>query len=344
MRRLTLFIPGLLGAEFQPAGTDFPVVARLDTLLSRAAQVRTDYSGFTSKLFNLFGLNRPAQADYPVAAAARAADDARLPGGFWMRADPVHLSAGRGGLVLFDHTAFGIDQHDALAAAKDIRSVFESKQMSLEVPVPDRWYIRMQGCPAIETSEITNVVGRNIQPYLPSGDDRTEFMRLLNEVQMTLHDAEINIERQRKGLLPVNGVWLWGAGQLSGGFERKWSRVYTDEEVARGLSILSGTPVFELPQQISEIDMQFGNLAQLVVISDGLRHIHYRDLEGWKTFLQELETRWFTGLYKLLGAGVFHQLEIITERLSFTLHRFSLLKFWRTKRIRRLARFGMAEH
>jgi len=336
MRQLTLFIPGLLGPNIKLAMDDLPATTHLDKLLARAKQARMDASGFTSILFNLFGLNQTTDADHPVAAVTRLVDDGCSPGETWMRADPVHLSAEHKGVTLLDHTTLKINRHDALATAADIGTVFEARKMNLEVPIPTRWYLRVQNPPRIKTSEIAGVIGRNIHPYLPTGEDQTEIIRLLNEVQMILHSSEINIDRQHRGLLPINGVWLWGLGQLPESIETKWSAVYTDEEVARGLSILAGTPVFDLPDTIAAVDTEADHFLQLAVISTGLHHVQYQDPDGWTGFLQHLEAQWFTELYELLDAGVFDRVEIITGHLSFKLRRFSLLKFWREDYIHRV--------
>ncbi|MCZ6665137.1 MAG: hypothetical protein O7B81_07520, partial [Gammaproteobacteria bacterium] len=38
------------------------------------------------------------------------------------------------------------------------------------------------------------------------------YRRLRSEVEMALHDHEVNLRRQSEGLPPINSLWLWGGG------------------------------------------------------------------------------------------------------------------------------------
>ena len=48
--------------------------------------------------------------------------------------------------------------------------------------------------------------------FLPRGDDAAEFRRLQSEIEMSLHDHEVNQRRVAGGKPPVNALWLWGGG------------------------------------------------------------------------------------------------------------------------------------
>lgn len=48
--------------------------------------------------------------------------------------------------------------------------------------------------------------------FLPQGDDVASHRNLLSEIEMALHDHEVNIERQSAGKFPVNSLWIWGGG------------------------------------------------------------------------------------------------------------------------------------
>jgi len=318
-----------MGPNIRLAAEDLPAVSQLDGFLAKARHFDRDYHGLTSSLFELFGFSREPGQDFPSAAVSRLSDAEDYPEGVWLRADPVHLTADRDGVVLMDHNVFDINQHDALAIAAEIRGLFESEDMELEVPVPTRWYLHLKNPAAIQTHEISRVVGRNIQPFLPHGDDKAGWHRLLNEIQMTLHDAEINQQRQNRGLLAINSVWFWGMGKLPDLCPRVWSKVYADDDVTRGLAMLSATPFTELPDDISEIDIEQENISCLVVISAGVRFTQYNEPEKWAGFLQELEAKWFIGLESLLKSGFLQQVVIITEQGTFKLKKSSLLKFWR---------------
>ena len=48
--------------------------------------------------------------------------------------------------------------------------------------------------------------------YMPSGQDASDYRRLVSEVEMALHDHEVNLRRQAQGLQPINCLWFWGGG------------------------------------------------------------------------------------------------------------------------------------
>ncbi|MGI9220179.1 MAG: hypothetical protein ACR2QS_03980 [Woeseiaceae bacterium] len=48
--------------------------------------------------------------------------------------------------------------------------------------------------------------------YMPKGDQTGTYHALRGEVEMALHDHEVNLRRQAEGLPPVNSLWLWGGG------------------------------------------------------------------------------------------------------------------------------------
>ncbi len=48
--------------------------------------------------------------------------------------------------------------------------------------------------------------------YMPKNDATGTYHALRGEVEMALHDHEVNQHRESQGLPPVNSLWLWGGG------------------------------------------------------------------------------------------------------------------------------------
>lgn len=48
--------------------------------------------------------------------------------------------------------------------------------------------------------------------YMPAGKDADSYRRLISEVEMALHEHEVNLRRLEQGLQPINCLWLWGGG------------------------------------------------------------------------------------------------------------------------------------
>src|SRR5690606_8825931 len=61
--------------------------------------------------------------------------------------------------------------------------------------------------------------------------------KLMNEIQMQLHECDINDLRASRGELPVNSVWFWGVGNVPANFIGTQTEVYTDDVFVTGLAL-----------------------------------------------------------------------------------------------------------
>jgi hypothetical protein len=145
----------------------------------------------------------------PAAAAAHADGMAQAA---W-RLDPVHLHVGRDHLVLTDPRALGLAADDARALADAIAPLFADEGLALETATPRRWYLR-ETDPAralrLRTRPLAGATGRNIDAWLPQGEDARRWRRLVNEIQMSWHGHAVNARREAAGLASVNSVWIEG--------------------------------------------------------------------------------------------------------------------------------------
>lgn len=59
-----------------------------------------------------------------------------------------------------------------------------------------------------------SVVGKAANPWTEQSRAHLPWYRLLNEMQMFLHQHACNAERARDGLLTINSLWCWGGGTV----------------------------------------------------------------------------------------------------------------------------------
>jgi hypothetical protein len=127
-------------------------------------------------------------------------------------ADPVYLEPRLNHLCLHAHDA------DTTPAA-DLRTLFDHLQATL-VDNEDFGFARLGRCgylrasTPIATADVPpNVVHRDMpNDFMPSGDTADSYRNLVSEVEMALHDHEVNLRRQEQGLQPINCLWFWGGG------------------------------------------------------------------------------------------------------------------------------------
>jgi len=330
MRSLTVFIPGLFGPDIAIHPDDLPSVPALDWFLTKGSQQTIKQNSASYTLCELFGLSSK-QGDHPVAAISRLSDDNQHPEGLWLRADPVHVSADRDGLILIDHNRFTLSQHDALALAASINPLLEPYGMTLEVPVATRWYLRVHHDYALKTMPIDSVIGKDILPFMPTGDDRINLIQLMNDIQMTLHESDVNKKREQEKEMTINSLWFWGYGELPKIIDRQWSFVMSDEILAKGLSMVAATPFENLPESYKDIEDKGSSYNGLLVFNSFQKFSYYHDLEGWLEALLSVESNWFSDLLNALKRKKLDQLIIRTDVNSIALDSHSRYKIWKKK-------------
>ena len=338
---LRLHIPGLFGPRARFSKEFLPLVPSLELLVARSSARPRGGDSYYRSLFHAFGHSLAEDRDVPVAALTLLVDSGEPPQGCWMRADPVQLVADRHGLALLDATTLNLDVRDALALAAEIAPTLRAAGWELQVPVPERWYVRLVAVPHMRTRELDSVSGRELLEALPRGANAAHWHKLWNEMQMALHGSGVNAERETRGLPPVNSVWLWGIGELPSSVATPWTSVRADEVFARGLAKLSDVPVVAAADAEDLVNAVFETGSCLAVLDDCARSARHSDLEGWNAALAKLERDWFEPAERLLREGALTRLEIVTAGWRFDLTRHALWKIWR--RPAPLLRFAAAE-
>jgi len=127
-------------------------------------------------------------------------------------ADPVYLEPRLDHLCLHALGSNGVPTND-------LRPLFDHLQKTLEDNA-NYGFARVGACgylrasEPITTADVPSYVAHLDKPtnYMPAGDDAAGYRNLVSEVEMSLHDHEVNLRRQSEGLQPVNSLWFWGGG------------------------------------------------------------------------------------------------------------------------------------
>lgn len=336
-RELTLFLPGLLGPRMPEAaeriGQGLSAHA-LETLLSRSTRAprRRGDESVEGTLFELFGHTRARDADWPAAAVTHLLDVEGADCGWCARADPVHIRADVREVILFDASALAIEQAEARALAAAASEHLDEAGWALEAPRPTRWYLRAPAAQAVRTHPPSTVVGANLDEFLPYGQDGDRWRRLLNAVQMALHASPVNAQRERRGELPVNSVWLWGAGALPAAPAAPWAHVWSDDALALGLARLAGIACDVLPANAGEWLARAHPGAHLIADDRAHRCARVGDASAWRALVEALERDWFAPLGDALRAGELASLTLLSGReTAHRCTRASLRRWWRRR-------------
>lgn len=130
----------------------------------------------------------------------------------WGLLTPGHWHLGTDQVTMLDPDELSLDEATSRALLAAVHDLFESEGFLLVYGAPTRWYLAHESLAHLATASPDRVIGRNVDPWLPPSRDARLWRRLQNEVQMRLYTHPINAEREARGALPVNSLWLSGCG------------------------------------------------------------------------------------------------------------------------------------
>ncbi|MFB0935602.1 MAG: hypothetical protein QMB52_07490 [Propionivibrio sp.] len=310
---LTLLVPELLWPEPEDRdvldGLDCPA---LTTLLVRSRPARRPPQSPEATLADLFGhtenvpygaFRRLGERDMPAATQATS----------WIAADPVHLRFHQERLILAGGATLGITADEAEVLAGEMNRHFGDIGRA-HVAAPERWYLELSGESVLAgfiPPPLSTVTGRSIERLLPEIMQDRAVRGLLNEIQTFLHAHPVNQQREAKGLLPINSLWLWGAGSLPPRIESDFDGVWSTHPLAIGLARAASVPTHPAPVDAATLFARAApGTRQLVELDDLAGPVQYENGEAYRHAIASLEHRWFAPLQEALAAGRIKQLRI----------------------------------
>lgn len=316
-----LFWPAAAGAE---PYRDLELPA-LQALMSRGQRARGGGSSAERWLAAVYGLPDAL----PLAPFALRGDGGEPGDGAWLCADPVHLKVHGDRLILADTSHFSITADEARELTAALNAHFAADGVKFLAPVPQRWYLELKEEPQLRSTPTAEMAGRSIEPFMPAGGDAARWRRFFNEAQMVLHAHPLNAERA----LPVNSIWLWGAGKLQP-VNATYDAVWADHPAAAGLAAASGAARYALPATADAVLKNAAHKTPLAVTP--LPATAYGDLAGWRDALLALEQAWFAPLLAALKSGAMETLTLHAlgpdHGYAATATRRDLWCLWRVKR------------
>jgi hypothetical protein len=204
----------------------------------------------------------------------------------------------------------GLEPAHAAALVDTLNRHFAGRH-EFRAPHPDRW--AMSSAPAaIDAPPARELAGEDLAARLPAAP----WPALLNEIQMALHEHPANEGRE----LEVNGVWLWGAGELPVTAAAPWRSVSAEDPLALGLArvarLAHRTPPASALEWLAELP------------EDG------RHLAAFDALHESLEADWFAPLLAALRRGRIGMLtlHVPDAGCAFETVRSDLRRFWRRPR------------
>lgn len=245
-------IPGLFGPL--PPGSDLeqiPRFAQLERILG-CADRSVGPTTANDALAEIFGLDANTARPLATGPLSFLGETGRQVDQWMCCVQPVILQADQDRVLLFQPETNALTKHALQDLIARFNDHFGADGLRLESPVGRQCYLSADSHHGVTFSELEAVRGRNIDSFLPRGPDSGFWRGLLNETQMLLHGLPHYEERVGCELLPINGLWFSGGGELPNGLQPSVHCASGVGLVLAGLCRLTGVALCDLQMAIRQ--------------------------------------------------------------------------------------------
>ena len=139
-------------------------------------------------------------------------DTGQLPEGGCARLDPVEVGVGPRGLFLRSASMPDLQRDEADALIRELEHLMTEFGWHLEASVPSRWYVLTREPLRAGLGPPILAEGENLMERLAGNELGKEWAKVLNEIQILLHQHPVNLKREQEGRAQANCLWPWGGG------------------------------------------------------------------------------------------------------------------------------------
>jgi hypothetical protein len=309
-------------------GAGLPRLPLLETVLARSTvtALAADWRGWLASRSAAV----PGQGSTPAATVAAAWElrrsSGQAPGQAWL-ATPVHYFAGLDTVHLHPAGLLWLEREEQQRLAADFARVFADSP----------WQLRSHGerellllGPAIKASgaDPAYFAGSDPSPGLPRGEGAATLRRLGAEMEMWLYEHPLNLERRRRGELPVTTLWLWGAEGAPAAAPPATApapaaRLYGRDTYAEALWRLQGGAAAPLPAAF--------DAALITPHADSVFLYPLLQPQGLTAALEQLERRWLPGALRAVSARRVSVLRLLIGARAYSLRWLDRARFWRAR-------------
>lgn len=215
--------------------------AALEQVLAKGDSVCIESVTANHLRMSLFGM--APQLDIPVAALERLANGAveAQDNTYWLKMDPVTMRADMAQVFLVGHGFADLDTDEQKAIERCVKDVLSEEAIEADFSQPGRWCVALNEPLGFQFSPLDLALGMDVADALPEHTEARNWRRILNEVQVALHNCPTNVHRRQGGLQEINSVWFWGGGRMPRSApQNRFDAVYSNQPVTRGLAVLNG--------------------------------------------------------------------------------------------------------
>ncbi len=321
----------------QDAGAGLQRLPVLETLLarSRVTALAADWRGWLAARSSNVSCRIATPAATVAAAYGAGPSSGQVPGQVWL-ATPVHYFAGLDSVHLHPAGLLRLDSEEQQRLTADFARVFADSP----------WELRSFGQrelllagPAINASgaDPAYFAGCDPSPGLPHGEGAATLRRLGAEMEMWLYEHPLNLERGRRGELPVTTLWLWGAEARAAATPpvgvpaaaavpiapAAAARLYGSDTYAEALWRLQGGAAAALPAAF--------DAALITPHADSVFLYPLLRPQGLWAAFEQLEQRWLPAALRAVSARRVSVLRLVVGARAYSWGWLDWVRFWRSR-------------
>ena len=329
MRRLTLILSDLYlpeeagaGEIGRGAGTEYLPLPELERLL-RFARQTIPIDDWRKLLAGQVGCASLASVA-PAHFAARGQVPAGRVHSSWF-ATPVHLEARLDHVRLDQHGLLRLQVGERLAWCEEFARSF-GPELALHDAGARGFFLSGLESQPVSSTDPARMLGADIASSLARGDGAAPLRRLSAEIDMWLHGAALNRERERARAPRISSLWLWGGTRAADDVTEvapDTQRAYAGDDP--WLAALARAQTGAAPWPAPE---------GLCAFKPAPRHgiVELTPLSESHDGLARLDANWLGPARAALAAGTLEQVEIVANDGYFITQRHDSWRFWRRPR------------
>jgi len=264
-----------------------------------------------------------------------------------LRADPVMLTATHNGILCRGNRVLNLTTQERESLELLINEYLDEQLMQF------KWLDENSGCLLVAQqclsrfTTLNDVIGQDISQRLAVGEDEKKWHSLMNDLQMVLHNCDVNMKRAELGEPQLTGFWIWG--------DTTFDEQLLNQKDSNSIAKSSDTPQLytdSLPLKAIIPDVIF--LEQLndefsleclkhsdhskhnvcIYVSEFADVFYQNDVDCYKSLCDKWLGHWLKPALNKLSKGKLHSISLITaDGYQYTLGAHSGYCFWRNHQL-----------
>ena len=327
---LHIVVPGMCGplAELQTLENNSTVNSWIKCL---SRSVITPSSASASGVLSSI-LNLPTSNNFPAATFAMLTQESYDESQHYMFADPVHLQADIDHAILTSSDDLDLQVNESDTFCNMLNEHFNQDDLFFQCINKDQWVVASKKKIQLDTTPLTETIGRNVNFLLPKGKDSAGWNRVLTEAQMLMHSHDINTVRESAGQQSINSVWFHGSGDLPGSSDQSSVCVCSNDMALEGVASHAGCDYLPVPLTLTAYKDKLSsqrNEVNVLHLSDLEHLINYSDVNVWLEKLTDVLNTW---VYPLIDYANKNNVRVTLypcSKKQYRISKYDSYKFWR---------------